>query len=196
MQEILIYIEEGYADWEIAHLGYQIKSTNKYDVKTLSKTKDSLFSMSHLYVTPDYDVNDIHKSDISKYKMLVLCGGMFWSQAQFVNEDVRKLVDLFIMNKLPVAAICDATTFLAFNGYLENVEHTGNTIHHIIQSCPNYQGHKYYVNRQCVSGEQFITANGTSVLEFARDILKRLSVKPDKEIEAWYQFRKKGIYSE
>jgi putative intracellular protease/amidase len=196
MQEVLIYIEAGYADWEIAHLGHHIKSTNKYDVKTVSKTKDSLFSMSHLHVLPDYDVNDILNSDISRYKMLVLCGGMFWSEAHFVDEEAKRLVDLFLKNKLPVAAICDATTFLAFNGYLDDVEHTGNTIHHIIQSCPNYEGHKHYLNRQCVAGECFITANGTSVLEFARDILKRLEVKPDSEIDAWYRFRKKGIYPE
>ena len=194
MKEILIYVEKGYADWEISHIGFQVKSSGKYDVKVVSKTKDPLVSMSGMRIIPDYSADEIFKSDIDNYPMLILCGGMFWSQAGFVNDTAKKLVDLFLKNNKYVGAICDATTFLAYNNYVNGVRHTGNTIENNIRSCPNYQGHSFYVNQQCVVGGNFITANGTSGLEFTREILKLLEVRPLNEIEAWYQFRKNGMY--
>ncbi|MFA6377699.1 MAG: DJ-1/PfpI family protein [Acholeplasmataceae bacterium] len=194
MQEILIYLETEYADWEISHIGHQVKSSKRYDIKIVSKTKEPLISMSGFNIIPDYSVDDILFSDINHYSMLILSGGMYWSKGKFVNETAESLVKLFLMNNKPVAAICDATTFLAFNGYLNDVEHTGNTIQHIIRHCPNYKGHKLYLNKQSVSSNRFITANGTAGLEFTREILKKLEIGSPQEIEAWYQFRKKGIY--
>ena len=40
-----------------------------------------------------------------------------------------------------------------------------------------------------------ITANGTATLEFAREILKALSVASDEQINGWYDFHKLGFYN-
>ncbi|NCA94998.1 MAG: glutamine amidotransferase [Epsilonproteobacteria bacterium] len=193
MQEVLIYLENEYADWEISHIGSQITSSNKYIVKYVAKTKDMVISMSGLRMIPDVSAEDVVNSNISQSAMLVLCGGMYWSKANFINEEAKNLVDLFLKNNKPVAAICDATAFLACHGYLDDTPHTGNSIGHIIQVCPSYKGHSHYINEQCVASESFITANGTGEYEFVREIVKRLEEKPAQEIDAWYHFRKKGL---
>ena len=193
MKEVFIYLENGYADWEISHIGSQVTSSNKYVVKYVAKTKDPVISMSGLRMIPDGSAEDVVNSDISQSAMLVLCGGMYWSKGNFINEEAKKLVDLFLKNNKPVAAICDATAFLACHGYLDDTPHTGNSIAHIIQVCPSYKGHSHYINEQCVASESFITANGTGEYEFVREIVKRLEAKPAQEIDAWYHFRKKGL---
>ena len=193
MKKVFIYLENGYADWEISHIGSQVTSSNKYVVKYVAKTKDPVISMSGLRMIPDGSAEDVVNSDISQSAMLVLCGGMYWSKGNFINEEAKKLVDLFLKNNKPVAAICDATAFLACHGYLDDTPHTGNSIAHIIQVCPSYKGHSHYINEQCVASESFITANGTGEYEFVREIVKRLEAKPAQEIDAWYHFRKKGL---
>ena len=84
MKEVFIYLENGYADWEISHIGSQITSSNKYIVKYVAKTKDMVISMSGLRMIPDVSAKDVVNSDISQSAMLVLCGGMYWSKANFI----------------------------------------------------------------------------------------------------------------
>lgn len=196
MKEILIYVSNEYADWEIGYIGVQIKMTNKYDVKLVSDNKDIIVSMCGLNVIPDYCINEIMNSNIDNYKMLILCGGDFWKKNNFANKGVKKLVELFNKNHLTVSAICDATTYLAYNNYLDNIEHTGNSVEYIVSACPNYRGQEKYINKQCVRTAEFITANGTAVLEFTREIMKSLELKTNEEIDGWYQFNKNGFYSE
>ena len=44
------------------------------------------------------------------------------------------------------------------------------------------KGQDKYVNKQCVGSDEFITANGTATLEFTREIMKNLQLKPKEEI--------------
>lgn len=196
MKEVLIYVSNEYADWEIGYIGLQVKSSNKYTIKVISDEKSNIMSMCGLNIMPDYSIDEVLNSNIDHYKMLILCGGDFWKKNNFTNDNIKKLVDLFKENYLTISAICDATTYLAYNNYLDNVEHTGNSMEYIISVCPNYKGKNKYINKQCVSNNEFITANGTAKLEFTREIMRNLQLKPNEEIDAWYQFNKNGFYSE
>lgn len=196
MKEVLIYVSNEYADWEIGYIGLQVKSSNKYTIKVISDEKSNIMSMCGLNIMPDYSIDEVLNSNIDHYKMLILCGGDFWKKNNFTNDNIKKLVDLFKENYLTISAICDATTYLAYNNYLDNVEHTGNSMEYIISVCPNYKGKNKYINKQCVSNNEFITANGTATLEFTREIMRNLQLKPNEEIDAWYQFNKNGFYSE
>ncbi len=196
MKEVLIYLSNEYADWEIGYIGLQVKSSNKYAIKVVSDEKSNIISMCGLNVMPDYSIDEVLNSNMDNYKMLILCGGDFWKKNNFTNDKVKKLIDLFKENHLTISAICDATTYLAYNNFLDNVEHTGNSVEYIISTCPNYKGKNKYINKQSVSNNEFITANGTSTLEFTRDIMKNLQLKSNEEIDGWYQFNKNGFYPE
>ncbi len=196
MKEVLIYLSNEYADWEIGYIGLQVKSSNKYAIKVVSDEKSNIISMCGLNVMPDYSIDEVLNSNIDNYKMLILCGGDFWKKKNFTNDNVKKLIDVFKENHLTISAICDATTYLAYNNYLDNVEHTGNSVEYIISTCPNYKGKDKYINKQSVSNNEFITANGTATLEFTRDIMKNLQLKSNEEINGWYQFNKNGFYLE
>ncbi|WP_256719052.1 hypothetical protein [Paenibacillus odorifer] len=64
------------------------------------------------------------------------------------------------------------------------------------QNAPNYKGEANYIEKQAVSSEYIITANGTASLEFAREVMKKLEGFPIEAVEGWYKFFKDGFYQE
>ncbi|WP_152657979.1 hypothetical protein [Oceanobacillus sp. CFH 90083] len=61
-------------------------------------------------------------------------------------------------------------------GYLDHIIHTGNSTAHLIEAAPDYKGKEHFIEKQAVSTEGFITANGTAAVEFSREILKYLDI--------------------
>lgn len=57
-----------------------------------------------------------------------------------------------------------------------------------------YKGDSNYIDKQAVSNSNVITANGTAALEFAKEIMLYLKIKPADEINKWYEFHKHGMY--
>jgi len=196
--EIIVFISDGYADWELGFVCAELnKSEKNFKIATLALTNQTVCSMGGLKVIPDYSIESFLKKNQKncEIEMLLLCGGDIWKERDYKLPEVKKVLDLCQDNKILISAICDATTFLAYNGYLNKVEHTGNSLEYIISNCPKYTGNKYYSEKQCVNSNYLITANGTATLEFAKEIMERLEVNSEKEIESWYKFNKNGYYT-
>jgi putative intracellular protease/amidase len=188
-KEVLVFISENYADWESAYICAELnKPETGFIVKTLAVKKNPIKSMGGFTVIPDYSIAEIP----THFHMLILVGGTSWLKSE--NDDVKQVVDLCVEQGIPVAAICDASTFLADNGYLDDIEHTGNSLPYLEEYAPGYKGSKHFIEKQVVSKERFITANGTSAVEFAKEILSYLQVMPEDQLEEWYHMFKVGFY--
>ncbi|MCT1902968.1 type 1 glutamine amidotransferase family protein [Oceanobacillus sp. FSL W8-0428] len=189
-KEILIFLPENYADWEGSYICSELNNPKTgYAVKTLSLSKNPVKSMGGFTVIPDYTINEIPEN----FHMLIMVGGTTWAKPQ--NEVVKSVVDMCVEKKIPVAAICDACTFLADKGYLDHIKHTGNSAAHLIKGAPGYKGKEHFIEKQAVSTKGFITANGTAAVEFAREILKYFEIMEQAELKEWYQMFKKGFYT-
>ena len=93
-----------------------------------------------------------------------------------------------------VGAICNAVAFMAANGLLNGVRHTGNTVEMLKQwGEANYTGEALYEKRQAVRDGNVVTANGTGYLEFTRECLLALKADTPDRIEASYKFNKYGF---
>lgn len=188
-KEILTFIFDGYADWESAYICSEINGQETdYIIKTLSFDKKIKISMGGFHTIPDYSINDCPK----EFAMLILIGGEAWLEEK--NNNIKPIVDYAISNNIPVASICGATFFMGENGYLNNVKHSSNTLEFLKLKAPNYKGDSNYIEKQAVSDGNIITANGTATLEFAKEIMMLLKVKPEDKIEEWYKFHKIGNY--
>lgn len=198
-QEIAIFIANNYADWEIAFISAELnKLKDEFKIRYVSLTKEPVTSMGGLTVIPDYSISEYLEiiSLNHNVKMLLLCGGTIWKEQEYDIPVVINLVDWCIENTVCIAAICDATTFLAYQGYLNAVEHTGNSLEYIKSQCKKYSGQEYFIEKQCVTNNQFITANGTSTLEFSKEIMKFLQISFEQyTIDEWYNFNKNGIFA-
>ncbi|QXE18585.1 type 1 glutamine amidotransferase family protein [Clostridium sp. 001] len=188
-KEILAFIFDGYADWESAYICSELNAPEtEYIVKTLSFDKEPKISMGGFHTIPDYSINNYPK----EFAMLLLIGGNAWTEKK--NNNVKPIVDYALDHNIPVAAICGATFFMGENGYLDNRKHTSNTLEFLKSQSPHYKGDSNYIEKQAVSDSNVITANGTAALEFAKEIMLYLKVKPADEINKWYEFHKHGMY--
>ena len=136
--------------------------------------------MGGFRIIPDYAVSDYPKN----FEMLLLIGGYAWMEQK--NNTIQ--------HHILVAAICNAANFMAENGYLDNIRHSGNTVEYMKSQAPHYKGYSNFIEKQAVCDSGIITANGTASLEFAKEIMLYLNVKPVEKIEEWYKFNKLGFY--
>lgn len=188
-KQVLVFIFDGYADYESVYICSELnKEESMYCVKTISFDKEAKISMGGFKIIPDYSIKDYPRD----FAALLLMGGDAWIQKK--NNDVKPLVEYALNHNILVGAICGATFFIGENGYLDNIKHTSNTLDFLKIQSPHYKGDKNYIEKQAVSDKRIITANGTAILEFAKEIMIILKTKPLNEINKWYEFNKKGFY--
>lgn len=188
-KEILVFIFDSYADWEPAYICSELNAPETdFVIKTLSLNKEPKISMGGFRVLPDYSVDDFPKN----FNLLILSGGLAWLEQK--NNAVLPVVQYAVKNNIPVGAICNATNFMAENGYLDKIEHSGNTLEFMQSQAPHYLGGQYFLEKQAVCNSNIITANGSGALEFAKEILLLLKAKPENSIVEWYKQNKSGLY--
>lgn len=194
MKEVLFVLLEEYADWEAASLAAALNETpeqgeQKYQVKTVSLSKEPVTSIGGFRTLPDYALDEVGDD----FAALILIGGNSWrkEESKPVMELVRKALDA---DKI-LGAICDGTVFLGMNGLLNNGEHTSNYLPELQEAAgENYTGEARYLKQQAVRDGNLITANGSAYLEFGKEVMTALESAPQEEIDEWYDFFKKGYY--
>ena len=119
-------------------------------------------------------------------------GGFRWSTP--VAEKVVPLVSRAIEKGVVVGAICNAASFMAKHGFLNNVRHTGNGPEQLkLWGGDNYTNLGGYVHSQAACDRNIVTANGSATLEFAKELLLALENDTPERIEMYYQFNKQGF---
>lgn len=191
-EKVLFIILDNYSDREYPLLADALQfgiedKKSRYEVKTLSVTKQAVRSIGGFTTIPDYCLDDVP----SDYAGIVLIGGYSWG-----TDEARRLVslvaDAYTKGKM-VAAICKATEFLGNMGLLNDCKHTSNTLKTLENSAgANYTGKVNYMAVQAVRDKNIVTANGTAYLEFAKEVLLALKAFPIDCIERYYRLYKEG----
>lgn len=128
-----------------------------------------------------------------EYAALILIGGYGWLDDK-TSDMVIPIVKKAIEKGIIVGAICNAASFLAKHGFLNNVKHTGNGLEQLkLWGGNNYTNQAGYINEQAVSDKRIVTANGTGELEFAKELLLLLENDTPDQIEMFYRFNKEGF---
>ncbi len=188
-KEVLVVLTDRWADWEPSFAIPEINSSPEYTVKTIAEDFQPKSSIGGLSVTIDYCTDEYIHFD--QCAMVILPGGFAWKDAP--HEKIVSLVQRAIDANIPIAAICGATLFLARNGFLDQVNHSGDEEKYF-QEEPGYHGQAHFQPKQVVVDQGIITANETAALEFAYEILKILKIDSDKEINHWYASFKSGLF--
>ena len=195
MKEILYILLDSYADHEMAYLSQAINAGEtgpiahpKYVNKVVGATMGPIRSIGGLRTLPDYTFGDIP----SDYAALVLVGGYGWLAD--VPEGVGRIVREAVAGGRIVGAICNAVGWMAAQGLLNNVRHTGNGVGQLIQmGGVAYTNQASYVDEQAVACGNVVTANGSASLEFAREMLLLLQNDTPEMIGRYYAFNKEGL---
>jgi len=185
-KEVLVLLTDKWADWEAAYAIANINPNDEYTVKTIAADKDAKVSLGGIRAEIDYSIDSYYNFD--NLAMLILPGGSGWQGE--LHDGIAEFVKKVIAAKVPVAAICGATIFLAKHGFLDKVKHTGKDLERF-QKENGYHGQDFYVSAQVAVDHGLITANETGAVEFARAILGLLKVYDD--VDDWYDYFKNGM---
>jgi putative intracellular protease/amidase len=190
-KKILIFLFDGFSDWEISYLTPEINKSEKFDLVYFSKDGDSISSMGGLQIKPNTSLSEIIIKDL---EMLILPGGSAWEIGE--NKELNQFVKTAFELRKPIAAICAATTYLGQLGLLNYLKHTSNDLSYLKEIAPQYQGENNYLNALAVTDQNIITANGIAPIEFAREIFEKLGLYNSTDTEKWFQLFKNGIWTE
>ena len=126
--EVLYLLLNNYADHEPVFLASAIacderciKENPKYVNKVVAPTLDAVRSCSGFHTLPDYSFDTMPDD----YAALVLIGGFGWLDEKEADK-VVPIVHRAIEKGIIVGAICNAASFLAKHGFLNEIKHTGN----------------------------------------------------------------------
>lgn len=193
-QKVLFVLLDEFADWEAASLAAALNEEpegqgQKFDVKTVSLTKDPIKSIGGFTILPDYGVDDAPE----EYAGLILIGGNSWRKED--SKRIMELVGKASEKEAVIGAICDATVFLGRNGLLNEIPHTSNYLEDLKETAGDrYTNETGYLHQQAVRSGKIITANGSAFLEFGKNVLEALNAAPQEEIDEWYSFFKQGFH--
>lgn len=197
-KQIVFVLLDEFADWEGAFLAPALTSgivpvpsgDSPYTVKYLTPDGSPVRSIGGMQVTPDYDASALP----AQCAGLILIGGTQWQSPG--AERIVPLVEEALTRGIPVGGICNASLFLGAHGFLNGIQHTGNTVEMLKKwGGARYTGENRYQERQAVRDGNIVTANGSGFLEFTRECLLALGVGTPEQVEAWYGFNKSGFYN-
>jgi putative intracellular protease/amidase len=189
---VFLYVLDTLADWEIGYLMAEINS-GRYLKKRIEKPKivkvgkslDPIKTMGGMEIIPDITVKKIKAQ---KDDLLILPGASAWLTEN--NDEIISFLKNNIGMDITIAAICGATTALAYNGLLDEINHTSENLDLLKIVCPNYKGEKNYYNVPAVVDNNLITATGLAPLEFTYEIFKKINIMEKDTVEAWYNLHK------
>lgn len=182
---IHVFLYSHYADWEIAYLLPEFVENGHKHI-TFSLTDEPVNSLGSMKVIPDQVFSKISKDDVS---LLILPGGDFWEK--FENQEFEDFVMNLREKRVPIAAICGATLYLAKIGVLNDSPHTSNSLQYL-KNEPKYKGELLYQNDLAVSEDGLITSGGFASIEFSLEVLKTMEVYSPSDCKIWYQAFKHG----
>lgn len=193
--EVLYVLLPDYAAHEAVYLSqaiasdeFALKNNPKYINKVVAPTMEPVKSIGGFCTLADYSFDTMPED----YAALVLIGGFGWATS--IADKVVPIVKRAIEKSKVVGAICNAASFMARHGFLNNIRHTGNGIDQLrMWGGDNYTNTDGYVNAQAVSDGNIVTANGSATLEFAKELLMLLENDTLEQIEMYYQFNKQGF---
>lgn len=196
MKEILYVLLDKYAAHEMVFLSQAIndgemgpRECPKFINKVVAHSMEPVTSISGTRILPDYTFANMPDD----YAALVLIGGHGWRDDS-LTEDVLPIVKDAIVNGRIVGAICNAASWMAKQGFLNNIRHTGNGIQQLkLWGGDSYTGMSCYVNEQAVRDGNIVTANGSGYLEFAKELLLLLENDTQEMTERYYHFNKQGL---
>ena len=186
-----LFMFNGMADWEAAfaiaciHNPQFQSHPGRYRVRTVARSLAPVVTMGGMRIMPDMTIDTLCPIQSS---MLILPGGDAWESGG--NLEALERAHAFLLEGVPVAAICAATLALAHTGLLDHRLHTSNDRDYLASS--GYRGAAYYRNVPAITDRNVITAAGFAPIDFAREIAMALNLYSPSTLDAWFALFKYG----
>jgi len=185
---VYLLVVPGFADWEPAHAVAELRRYGQYRVEVVGITEEPVQSMGGLTVQPTKTLRGVDPADVAVF---ILPGGDRWEREPLEPELVS-LLEALDRQKVPIAAICAATTAIARAGLIHGRRHTSNGLDYLEQHVPGYQDRNAYVDAPAVRDRGLITASGLANVEFAAEIMAETGVLTESDRSLWTRLFRSG----
>ena len=186
MKKALFLMLDEYADWEGAYLSSTLNQREDWSVNTIS-LDGIVSSIGGFKTSADYIIG----CEPEDFNLLVMIGGNSWGND---NKMLLQFVKTTFQNNIPIGAICGAVDYLAKNGFLNDHNHTGNSVY-IWNDYENYNPNSSFLEKQAVKDKNLVTANGTAPIEFTNLILELIEFDTPENIEKMMYMYRHGFYN-
>lgn len=187
MKKIIVYLPDGFADWEGAFLLPELMQT-KTPFMTVSEDGQPITSIGGLKVTPDGALTDL---SIDQIGGLVMIGSDTWWKLD-QNLKVLALAKELSQREVLVAGICAASSAMGRAGLLNSHKHTSNDISSLKRWGEAYLGEHNYQNKLATTDGHLITASGNAPIEFTFEIIRFLKMLNEENSQHWFGMYKSG----
>lgn len=184
MKKALVILTDDFSDWEGAYLSSILNKSENWKIQTVS-TKRLVKSIGGFTVKTD----KLLEPDLT-CDLVILIGGNSWESQE---NCMRLFIEKKIHSQTKIAAICGAVDFLAYHGFLNDYNHTGNS-QKIWLDYSKYCPQKKFIKKNVVTDTNLVTANGTSPIDFTLATLKMINFDTDYEIEKALNLYRLGYY--
>ncbi len=184
---VYVAVYDTWADWEVGHAIAHINSPQwqrepgRYRVRTVGSNLEPMTTAGGVRVLPEVALTDVQPHDSA---LLILPGASLWDSGDDLAGFAR-LARRFLVDGVPVAAICGATAGLARAGLLDDRKHTSGAAEYL--AATGYRGSHRYVEADAVTDDDLITAGPTEPVAFAREVFARLDLYEPHVLDAWYR---------
>jgi len=166
MKEVLCFIYDGFADFEIVLTCSAINQDDNYEVKYIAYEKTPVYSTGGLRINPDKTVSEIAGTE--NIEGLIIPGGSI----RILKPELEKLIKQLNEKKKLLAAICAGPEFLAKSGVLDGKKYTTTedpqSYEEINEKDPFPR--ETYVETRVLQDGNIITAKGNAFTDFALKI--------------------------
>jgi len=189
---VYLLVVPGFADWEAAHAVAELRRHGGYRVEVVGMSREPVESMGGVVVQPSKELAGVDPNDVAVF---ILPGGDRWER-QAPEPELLRLLGELDAARVPIAAICAATTVVARTGLLRGRRHTSNGLDYLSRQVPEYADAAAYVDAPAVRDRGLITASGLSDVEFASEIMAELGVLSEADRGRWTRLFRGGRISE
>ncbi len=144
--------------------------------------------MGGLTVLPTCSLPDVDPADVAVF---ILPGGDWWEQGP-LDPSINEALHALDRERVPIAAICAATTAIARAAVIRGRRHTSNGLSYLRRRVPEYTEHDVYVDAPAVRDKGLITASGVADVEFASMIMTELGVLSANDRALWTNMFRSG----
>jgi putative intracellular protease/amidase len=192
MSRAYVLIFDGYADWELGHVLPELRRFGNREVVTVGFTDKAVVSMGGLRVVPETVLSKVDQDDVL---IFILPGGYMW-EVSYPAAEIEQFLHRLENAKIPIAAICAATTAIARAGLLRGRKHTSNSLEYLSEMVPEYSEGACYVDSLAARDRHIITASGLGTIEFTMEIFNEVELETPEMRKIWYNAFKHGIFPE
>lgn len=180
MKEVLCFLYNGFADFEITLTCSPINEHEKYKLTYIADDITPIKSSGGLTIIPDKKVSEI--TEITNIEGLIIPGG----DTRILKPELIHLIKKLNEEKKLLAAICAGPEFLAKSGILASRKYTTS------QEPQNYKEKNEedpfprdtYIDARVIQDANIITAKGFAFIDFSLEVWEWLGLFESEEEKA------------